>query len=61
MGKPVVHMFITLNGVVPAPGAPDEDREGGFGYGRWQAPYVDAKSGQRIAANYARLDAMLRL
>lgn len=59
MGKLVVHMFTTLDGVVQAPGGLDEDREGGFGYGGWQAPYVDAESGQLIAADYARLDALL--
>ncbi|TVY05394.1 dihydrofolate reductase family protein [Paenibacillus cremeus] len=59
MGKLVVHMFMTLDGVIQAPGGLDEDREGGFGYGGWQAPYVDAESGQLIAADYARLDALL--
>ncbi|MGU3470743.1 dihydrofolate reductase family protein [Paenibacillus sp. D51F] len=59
MGKLVVHMFMTLDGVIQAPGRIDEDREGGFGYGGWQTPYVDAESGQLIAADYARLDALL--
>ena len=59
MGKLVVHMFMTLDGIIQAPGRLDEDREGGFGYGGWQAPYVDAESGQLIAADYARLDALL--
>lgn len=59
MGKLVVHMFMTLDGVVQAPGRPDEDCEGGFGYGGWQAPYRNAESGQLIAADYASLDALL--
>ena len=59
MGKLVVHMFMTLDGVIQAPGRLDEDREGGFGYGGWQAPYDDAESGQLIEADYARLDALL--
>lgn len=59
MGKLVVHMFMTLDGVIQAPGGLDEDREDGFGYGGWQTPYVDAESGQLIAADYARLDALL--
>ncbi|WP_223587554.1 dihydrofolate reductase family protein [Neobacillus bataviensis] len=59
MGKLIVHMFMTLDGVIQAPGGLDEDLEGGFGYGGWQAPYVDAESGQLIAADYASLDALL--
>ncbi|MDN3015585.1 dihydrofolate reductase family protein [Paenibacillus sp. BSR1-1] len=59
MGKLVVNMFMTLDGVIQAPGRLDEDREGDFGYGGWQAPYVDAEAGQLIAADYARLDALL--
>ncbi|WP_409300531.1 dihydrofolate reductase family protein [Peribacillus sp. SCS-155] len=59
MGKLVVHMFLTLDGVIQAPGGHDEDCEGGFGYGGWQAPYIDAESGQLLAADYARLDALL--
>lgn len=52
-------MFMTLDGIIQSPGGLDEDREGGFGYGGWQAPYVDAESGQQIAADYAKLDALL--
>lgn len=59
MGKLIVHMFMTLDGVIQAPGGLNEDREGGFGYGGWQAPYVDAEIGKLIAADYARLDALL--
>ncbi|MDN4525908.1 dihydrofolate reductase family protein [Fictibacillus fluitans] len=59
MGKLVVHMFMTLDGVIQAPGRLDEDREGGFGYGGWQAPYAGAESGQLIADDYSKLDALL--
>lgn len=59
MGKLIVHMFMTLDGVIQAPGGLNEDREGGFGYGGWQAPYVDAEIGKLIAADYASLDALL--
>ncbi|MCU6709706.1 dihydrofolate reductase family protein [Paenibacillus sp. J5C_2022] len=59
MGKLVVHMLMTLDGVVQAPGGPDEDCEDGFSYGGWQATYRNAESGQLIAADYSSLDALL--
>ena len=33
--------FVTLDGVIQAGGAPEEDTSGGFAYGGWQAPYSD--------------------
>ena len=41
MRKITVLSFITLDGVMQAPGAPGEDRSGGFKYGGWMAPYGD--------------------
>jgi dihydrofolate reductase len=43
MRKLVVGSFVTLDGVMQAPGGPDEDREGGFRHGGWLVPYVDDK------------------
>lgn len=36
-----LHAFLTLDGVVQSPGAPDEDRDGGFEHGGWFFPYAD--------------------
>ena len=41
MRKLIVTEFLSLDGVMQAPGAPDEDRSGGFAHGGWQRPYVD--------------------
>jgi dihydrofolate reductase len=41
MRKIVVGTFTTLDGVVQAPGGPDEDREGSFEHGGWLVPYFD--------------------
>lgn len=59
MGELVVNMFTSLDGVLQGPGAPDEDREGGFEYGGWQAPYFDEESGKVIGENIAGLQALL--
>jgi len=46
MRKIIVLAFITLDGVIQAPGGPEEDQSGGFEYGGWVAPYGDEASGK---------------
>lgn len=45
MRKIVVLSFISLDGVMQAPGGPEEDTSGGFKYGGWTFPYFDEFSG----------------
>ena len=41
MRKIIVLEHISLDGVIQAPGGPDEDTSDGFAYGGWAAPYAD--------------------
>ncbi len=59
MGIIAADLFITLDGVYQAPGAPDEDREGGFEFGGWQAPFTDSAIGASIMSSIQRTDALL--
>lgn len=52
-------LFLTLDGVYQAPGGRDEDREGGFAFGGWQAPYADAAIGASIMSSIQHTDALL--
>jgi dihydrofolate reductase len=46
MRKIVIFSMITLDGVMQAPGGPEEDTSGGFQYGGWTAPYSDESFGE---------------
>ena len=59
MGKLIVTEFVTLDGVAQGPGGPDEDNEGGFTHGGWQAPVADEESGEVIFEQASSMDALL--
>lgn len=48
MRRIIVHEHISLDGVIQAPGGPDEDRSGGFAHGGWIAPYSDPALGTAL-------------
>lgn len=59
MGKLVLDEFVTLDGVVQAPGSPHEDPSGGFAHGGWQFPYLDEEAGGVIMESIQRNEALL--
>ena len=59
MGKIVVVNHVTLDGVMQAPGRPDEDLRGGFQHGGWALPYNDAVMGRVMAEGMAKGGALL--
>ena len=59
MGKIVAFMNLTLDGVMQAPGRPDEDRRGGFEYGGWATPYADPGIGKAAGESMATTGALL--
>jgi dihydrofolate reductase len=46
MRKIIVLSFVSLDGVMQAPGGPEEDNSGGFKYGGWVAPFFDESLGK---------------
>ncbi|MEU0212854.1 dihydrofolate reductase family protein [Streptomyces canus] len=56
----VVSEFISLDGVVQAPGGPEEDTDGGFAHGGWSHPYFDAEVlGPAFTEGMERAEALL--
>jgi dihydrofolate reductase len=59
MRKLVVGTFVTMDGVMQAPGGPNEDRDGGFQHGGWLVPYLDEKFGDMMSEWTKHADAFL--
>lgn len=62
MRKIIILSFMTLDGVIQAPGGPEEDASGGFAYGGWVAPYfaeVDEAAGEIMAKQMKSADLLL--
>lgn len=51
MRRVIAQEWMSLDGVVQAPGAPDEDTSGGFRHGAWHLPYFDDLAQQRVVEN----------
>ncbi|MFE2958423.1 dihydrofolate reductase family protein [Nocardia tengchongensis] len=59
MGKIVLTAFVTLDGVIQAPGLRDEDRDGGFELGGWTQRYADPIVDQQTTESVLGADALL--
>ena len=59
MRKIIVLEFITLDGVMQAPGGPEEDASGSFKHGGWSAPYGDEVSGKVMQKQMKPADLLL--
>jgi dihydrofolate reductase len=58
-GRLTLTTFLSLDGVIQAPGMPDEDRSGDFPHGGWLVPYADADMGRIVTDVFAKTDAFL--
>jgi dihydrofolate reductase len=58
--KIVISEFISLDGVIQAPGGPEEDTAGGFAHGGWSLPFFDPEvMGASIGERFATVEALL--
>jgi len=54
MRKLIVSAFVSLDGIMQAPGGPEEDPTGGFAYGGWVFPYWDEEGGEAMEGIFGR-------
>ncbi len=59
MAELTITTFLSLDGVMQAPGAPDEDRSGNFPYGGWVFPLADDDMGKTVVEIFSMADAFL--
>ncbi|HEY5999629.1 MAG TPA: dihydrofolate reductase family protein [bacterium] len=59
MRRVIVLEFVTLDGVIQAPGGPQEDTDGGFTHGGWVVPYADERFGAIMQEQMTRTRALL--
>lgn len=59
MRKLIVSEFVTLDGIMQAPGGKDEDRDGGFEHGGWTGPFWHDDIGAAFGAMMQNTDAFL--
>jgi dihydrofolate reductase len=59
MSRIVAFIHLTLDGVMQAPGRPDEDCRGDFEHGGWAAPYNDAVQAKAVGASMQQTGALL--
>jgi dihydrofolate reductase len=59
MGKLTIATFMTLDGVMQAPGGPDEDRDHGFEHGGWSFPFAGDDMRDAVGEAFGRADCFL--
>ena len=59
MRKIIVGAFVSMDGVMQAPGGPTEDPTNGFKFGGWEMPYYDQESGEELDRIFKNFDLLL--
>jgi dihydrofolate reductase len=59
MAELTITTFLSLDGVMQAPGGPEEDSSGDFPYGGWLVPHFDDDTGKTMIEIFSKVDAFL--